>query len=464
MLELFHSTIAAISTPKGKGGIAVIRMSGPDAIMIGERFLHPANGSPLRTIDANRAILTKITDAEEKILDEGIVVLYRAPRSYTGEDTVEISCHGGILLTEEVLSRAFACGAMPAGPGEFTRRAFSAGKLSLSEAEAVIGMIDAETSAALTLSKKNLDGSIRRKTDALYEKLRDIVSSVYASIDFPDEDLAVLGQAEIRSRMEETARELATLAHSYHTGHAVCEGIRTVIFGKPNTGKSTILNLLAGKERAIVTDVPGTTRDVVEESVCAGAVLLRLSDTAGVRETDDKVESIGVDRSIAALNAAELILAVFDQSRPFSEEDQRILSLTSEKKEAGIPVIPILNKADLSEGGNFSVVENRLGTPIRLCAKEEKSRAALTKIIEAQFLCGNISGTDDTIITNARQFAAVSAAEAHVKEALSALDSLGEDTACAELERAMGKLGELDGREVGIDVVDSIFHRFCVGK
>lgn len=465
MYSLFDSTIAAVSTPRGKGGIAVIRISGGDALCISEKFIRPKSGIPLSEIKANTACLATVSASDGSILDEAVITVYRAPKSYTGEDTVEISCHGGILLTEAILSRAMECGAAPAGPGEFTRRAFSAGKLSLSEAEAVIGMIEAETRASLMLSRKNLDGGIRRKTDELYDRLKAVVSGVYAAVDFPDEDLSQMSTEEIRFELTLIVSELERLRDSYKTGHAVCEGIRTVLVGKPNTGKSTILNLLAEKERAIVTDIAGTTRDVVSELVTAGAVTLRLSDTAGIRSTSDAVESIGVAKSKEALTEAELILAVFDAAAPLDEEDAEVLALIRERASEGAAVIAIFNKNDLPEKADAARLEKELGTaPVRLCAKEEQSRGALAKIIEDMFVNGDLGAEDHTVITNARQFAAVSEALAHVGDAATALDGFGADIACTELEAAMARLGELDGRQVTADVVDSIFHRFCVGK
>ena len=469
MYSMFGSTIAAISTPRGKGGIAVIRISGDEAIDICEKFIFPKSGKKLSDIRHGSVCLADVKDEDGSLLDESVITVFRAPRSYTGENTVEISCHGGILLTESILMRTLSCGAVQAGPGEFTRRAFSAGKLSLSQAEAVIGMIDAETKAALSLSRINLDGAIRRKTDAIYDTLKNVVSGVYATIDFPDEDLSSLSDDDVQNGIISAMDALERLRRSYKTGHAVCEGIRTVIFGKPNTGKSTILNLLAEKERAIVTDIAGTTRDIISETVAAGNVTLRLSDTAGVHGTSDFVESIGVQKSIEALEEAELILAVFDLSQGLDSEDEEILKHVENRAALGIPVIAICNKSDLFDSekteADISRIAKTLGTdPILLCAKNETSRDALVSRIETTFESSDFSTVDNAVITNARQFAAVTEALSHVKSALETLEFLGADTACSELELAMGSLGALDGRQVTIDVVDSIFHRFCVGK
>ncbi len=469
MYSMFGSTVAAISTPRGKGGIAVIRVSGGDALTICEKFISPKSGKKLSELRANAVCLADVYGEEGETLDEAVITVYRAPRSYTGEDIVEISCHGGILLTEAILSRAFACGAVQAGPGEFTRRAFSAGKLSLSQAEAVIGMIDAETRAALSLSRSNLSGAIRRKTDAIYDRLKALVSSVYAVIDFPDEDLSSMSDDEVRVGIQEVIRSLEALQRSYRTGHAVCEGVRTVIFGKPNTGKSTILNLLAEKERAIVTDIAGTTRDVISETVAAGNVTLRLSDTAGVHGTQDAVESIGVQKSIEALEEAELILAVFDLSRGLDAEDEEILSHVEKRAALGVPVIAVCNKSDLFDAAESDTDVDKIAKalnvkPLLLCAKSDESRDTLVKQIEDLFESSDFSLADQAVITNARQHAAVSEALGHAICAFDTIDFLGADLACTELELAMSKLGELDGRQVTVDVVDSIFHRFCVGK
>ena len=465
MSDMFTSTIAAVSTPRGKGGIAVIRISGPDTLSICEKFIHPKSRKPLSSVPANTAVLALVSDPSGETLDEAIVIVFRAPHSYTGEDTVEISCHGGILLTEEILSSAFVCGAVPAGPGEFTRRAFAAGKLSLSEAEAVIGVIEAQTHAALKLSRKNMEGAVRRRTDEINAILGALISSVYAVIDFPDEDLAEMTREELREGILRAKAMLETLSSSYRTGHAVCEGIRTVIFGKPNTGKSTILNLLAGKDRAIVTDIAGTTRDVICETVVAGEVLLRLFDTAGIRESADAVERLGVSKSMEALDEAELILAVFDASRPLEREDEEVLSRVCGRAEEGAQLIVIMNKSDLPGKADVSAIQKRLGTAqFPFCAKDPACRTSLVSRIEGLWKDGSLLQGGEAVIANARQFSAAEKALSHASEALLALDALGPDIACTELEAAMASLGELDGRQVTEEIVDQIFHHFCVGK
>lgn len=460
MYSMFGSVIAAISTPRGKGGIAVIRMSGEGSIPIGEKFIFPKSGKALSTVKSNYAALCEVRNADGSVLDEAVVTVFRAPHSFTGEDTVEISCHGGVLLSSRVLSRAFECGAVQAAAGEFTRRAFSSGKISLSQAEAVIGKIDAKTDSSLRLWDNAAQGKIKRETDAVYDEMGEVISSAYAAIDFPEEDLSPLSREEMRSRMENIEKRLSALASTYRTGHAICEGVNTVICGKPNTGKSTLLNLLCGSERAIVTDIAGTTRDVITESVAAGDILLRLCDTAGIRETGDAIEKIGVDRSLSAIENAELILAVFDGSAPLDDDDRKIISFIGEKAPANCDIIAVINKSDKGEA--FSPEEIGFPQSLRLCAKDESSKAAITEAIEALYTDGGY--TEEAVLTGERQYAAVCRALELTKSALAALDAFGEDIAGSELEQAMGAVGEIDGRSVGEDVVNRIFHNFCVGK
>ena len=461
MSSMFSSTIAAVSTPRGRGGIAVIRVSGDDAVKICEKVI--SSQKPLEEIEPRRATLCKIMGGDGKVLDEALVTVFRAPHSYTGEDTVEISAHGGDVLCREILSRLYECGAAAATAGEFTRRAFSAGKLSLTEAEAVIGVIDAKSRAALCLSRKNLDGTLSKQTEKIYKKLVGVVGSVYAGIDFPDEDLETLDGEGMASGIEEIIADLKKLRDSYKAGHAVCEGIPAVICGKPNTGKSTILNLLCGSERAIVTDIAGTTRDVISESVVLGDVTLHLSDTAGIRETADAIERIGVSRSKSELEKCELALAVFDSSVPYDSEDAAVLDAVRSARESGACVVCILNKSDLD--GRFDETKLKdFEHIIRISATSDGAKDAISEKINSLFVGGDIINSSDAVITNARQYASVCRALDFCISARAALENFGTDIAGSELERAMSELSELDGREVGIDVVNEIFGKFCVGK
>lgn len=462
MGSMFSSTIAAVSTPRGRGGIAVIRISGDEAIAICEGFVFPR--VPLSNVESRRAVLCRVCGSDGETLDEAVVTVFRAPHSYTGEDTVEISCHGSEILCGEILRRAFECGAVQAGPGEFTRRAFSAGKLSLTEAEAVIGMIDAKSESALRLSRKNLDGTLSGEIDRIYNKLIKVVGNVYAGIDFPDEDLASSTEDEMAEQTREVISMLEKLRSSYKTGHAVCEGVQTVICGKPNTGKSTLLNLLSGHDRAIVTDIAGTTRDVITDTVVIGDITLMISDTAGIHETSDEIERIGVSRSLDALKNSELVIAVFDSSRELDDEDMHVISLAKEAEESGACVLAVINKSDLNSLCSEKEICASFSHVIRISAKSVDDKKALSDTLNELLIGGSVDLSSDAVVTNARQHASICRALDLCKSAEAAIHTLGTDIAGSELERAMGELSQLDGRSVGIDIVDDIFHRFCVGK
>lgn len=461
---MFSDTVAAISTPRGCGGIAVIRISGDDAISVADRFIKTKCKKALADTLPGSAVVADIIGDDGKVLDTGIVTIFKAPRSFTGEDTVEISCHGGVLITESVLARALSCGAVQAGPGEFTRRAFSAGKLSLSQAEAISDLITAKSHAALRLSQSNADGALAAETDEIYDDMKSVLSAVYAGIDFPDEDLSPVTTDEMREELVKIAEKLRALKESYKTGHAVVEGIKTVICGKPNTGKSTLLNLLCKSDRAIVTDVAGTTRDVITESVVCGNASLLISDTAGIRETSDMIEAAGVKRSIDSLSGCELIFAVFDGSSEPESDDEKIIGMISDQRSRGACAVAVLNKADRGSAFSESEIKDKFDTVIRISANDPSSYETVSCTVAGLFNCGIIGENDSATVTSARQYAKICVALESTESALKALESVGEDFAGGELEIAMAALGELDGRAVGIDIVDDIFSKFCVGK
>lgn len=460
------NTIAAVSTAFGRGGIAIIRISGDEAVAVADKMFHVKSGKTLAELSPNTCVYGEIIKGGVHI-DDGMCTVFRAPHSYTGEDTVEISCHGGIMLTEKVLEAAFECGAVPAGAGEFTKRAFINGKLSLSQAEAVGMLIDAESEEQLSLAVSHGAGVMKKKSDELYEKIKTVVTGVYANVDFPDEDLAELSDSEVLAEISALEDELSALADSYSIGRAVCEGISTVLVGKPNTGKSSLLNRLVGRERAIVTDIAGTTRDTIEENVRCGRVMLRLTDTAGVRESDDAVERIGVERSLEAVRGAEIVLAVFDTSREFDCEDEALLSVLD-----GINAvkIAILNKSDLAERFDRVRLDSHgfshmLWISAASDDAAENGVLAITKLIESIYITGEVDYNTRAVITNARQNASVTRALEYVRSAKAQLISgLTSDMAGLELESALSELSELDGRKVTEEIVDGIFHRFCVGK
>ena len=349
MMEVFDSsTIAAVSTPNGRGGIAVIRVSGHEAISVSEKVFIPVSGKKLSEVKSLTAVYGTVV-SDGAAVDDGIAVVFRAPHSYTGENVVEISVHGGILLTETVLAAVFSAGAEPAGPGEFTKRAFLNGKIDLNGAEAVADVIDAVSRDGIILARSNINGTLSRKISKIASNITDLLADAYVTSDYPDEDLSDISDDDFISRASGIKNDVRSLLSSYSSGRAVTEGIKTAIVGTPNSGKSSLLNSLCGKDRAIVTDIPGTTRDTIEETVVAGRAVLRLADTAGIRETDDTVEKIGVERAKLAASDAELILCVVDGSRPLADDDLVMLdwlgklSAGSDKK-----VVAVVNKKDLN--------------------------------------------------------------------------------------------------------------------
>ena len=486
------STIAAISTPFGRGGIAVIRISGENALKVAEKMFITACGLDLSEVEGGRAVYGRIVSDGEQI-DDGIATVFCAPRSFTGEDTVEISCHGGILLTERVLKTAFDCGALPAEPGEFTQRVFMNGKIDLSGAEAVIGLIDAENEEKLRLCASHASGVLKKRCDSIFERILHLVSSVYVKLDYPEEDLAEVSDREFAKELGEIIRLLSETEATYKHGKAVAEGVKTAIIGKPNTGKSSLLNALVGEEKAIVTSVAGTTRDVIEEKINAGKVTLRLFDTAGIRASADEVERIGIERALAKADEAELIIALFDATKMPDEQDERIMSIIKDACRAKKPLIYALNKIDAADENAVLAIrgaikravdeafseadiltspnEIRLPTScgeinaVHISAKTGEGVDELKKLAEAFFCEGDINYRDVAVVANARQHAAICEAKNAVKRALMAFESgMGADVCGLDLEAAIAALGQIDGRSVSDKVTDQIFHNFCVGK
>ncbi len=457
-------TIAAVSSPYGKGGVALLRVSGEEAVAIAERVFFPKSKRKLSEIEHSRAVYGDIfapDGAGKQKIDDGIAVIYRAPHSFTGEDTVEITCHGGILVTREVLAALLAAGARPAEAGEFTRRAFVAGKMGLSAAEALGDLLEAKTHASLLLSRSGLDGKLERETRGLYDELLALLSALYAAIDYPEEDLASVSRDEAIERTRAVLARTRALADTYRSGRAVAEGIPTAICGKPNVGKSSLFNALVGKDAAIVTSVAGTTRDVLEQTAAVGAVTLRLLDTAGLHASEDSVERIGIERAREALDGAELVLAVFDGSKPLDGEDAELCALLAEKN---CVKFAILNKCDKEKVFDERLLDG-FSARLSLSAREEIGLDTLRREIENAFFDGSLSLGEDAIVANARQHAALVRAAEALESALSAfVGGLAEDICCGGLEEAMSALGGLDGREVGEEIVHEIFSKFCVGK
>ena len=466
MTEL--DTIAAVSTPRGRGGVALIRISGDRAIELAEKVFVPAGEKSLREIEARRQVYGRIYAPDEKgqaeIIDDGMATVFYAPASFTGEDTVEICCHGGTLVTETVLCACLAAGCRAALPGEFTRRAFVSGKIGLSQAESLGALLEAKTYDQLLLSRNGLDGGLGSKVREVYDSLRSVMASMYAKIDFPDEDLSSMSSDEITNALSSAKCRLEKLASTYKTGRAVAEGIKTVICGRTNAGKSSLYNRIVGREAAIVTDIEGTTRDIIEETVPFGGITLRLCDTAGLRQTDDRVESIGIDRANAALSEAELVLAVIDSTRPLDADE-----LESLKKICTLPCckIAVLNKCDSSMlcDETAETARRMFEHTAQISALSGEGMDCLSDLVASLFREGDIDLRHDAVVTGARQHSSILRGIEGVENALSALSAgLPFDLCSSDIELAMSALSELDGRQVDEDIVSEIFSHFCVGK
>ena len=459
-----YNTIAAISTPPGKGGVAIIRMSGAEAFEIAERVFRAASGRSLQDYAPRTQIYGYIIYNNERI-DDGLITLFPAHNSYTGERTVEISCHGGTLVSATVLEALFVAGATPAEAGEFTRRAFINGRLTLTEAEAIGTLLDAKSREEMRLGAAPARNRLRARIDEIRGEITTLLGSIYARIDYPDEDLGDFTDGETLAALSVIRRKIDRLIDTYRTGKAITEGIGAVICGKPNVGKSTIYNLILGEDAAIVTSIPGTTRDLLEKTVPLGRVLLRLTDTAGIRkEGADTVEAIGIERSRDRLAAADLVIAVFDLSREFDREDEDLIAALQTARGAKIC---ILNKEDSERKLDTGRLSVDFDATITISARdgEDMALALLTETVNRLFTDEKISTSVDPVITSARQHASLMRARECIDAAISAYSvGMPPDAASSDIELALGAIGELDGRSVSENVVGDIFSRFCVGK
>ena len=447
------STVAAISTPRGKGGVALIRISGEDAVSVCRKVFAPASGKDITEYPAGKAVHGYFRDKDGNF-DDGLAYLFLSPRSFTGEDTAELCCHGGTLVQGKLLRACFWAGAIPAGAGEFTRRAYINGKITLSQAEAVGGLIDAHTEKHLEVSLRQLDGNISKKIDEICSSLILTAATVYAYIDYPDEDMTDMSVSEMAQRLTDAKNKLLYLAGTHKYGKAISEGIPTVIAGKPNTGKSTLMNLLCGTDRAIVTDIAGTTRDVITEQVKVDDILLNLADTAGIRESDETVEAAGIKRSIKEIEKASLIIAVFDGSTPFTDEDKELITLLEDKKDR---VIAVINKSDKG-----CEVKTPFEECVYMSARTGDGFEDLKEKI--RLFAGQADINTEDIIVSARQYGAIERAIENIDDALTALNGFTQDIAGECIERAISALGEIDGRTATQEIVNEIFSHFCVGK
>ena len=449
-------TIAAVATGASISAIGIVRLSGDRAIELADRLFEPAGGKKLSSCADRVLLYGKVTDRNGEVLDLCLCTVAHAPNSYTGENTAEFQCHGSPVILRTLLDELFALGARQALPGEFTKRAFLNGKMDLTAAEAVADIIDAETKESVINAAGQLSGAIDRKMAEIYSRLADISSHYHAVLDYPDEDIEPFVLEGYEQKLENITAGLERLLSSFDRGRLMTSGIPAVIVGKPNVGKSSLLNALLGYERAIVTQVPGTTRDTIEEKVVIGSVSLRLTDTAGIRETDDLVESMGVERSRQAMNEARLVIAVIDGSNEPDEEDLAIVA-EAEKAPKGIV---ILSKKDISE------TDYELATSlpvIRLSSVTGQGMEKLEKAIEEAFPEPEVPAGE--ILTNVRHASAVGRALESMHAALEAMRAGNTpDIVLTETEGAMQAIGELTGRTVREDVTNRIFERFCVGK
>ena len=459
--------IAAISTGSAACAIGIVRVSGEGCFALCDKVFRGLNGKAFSENPARKMIYGDMLDMEGRVIDRGLAVRFPGPHSYTGEDSAEFHCHGSPVVLRELLSALFAAGARQAKAGEFTRRAFLNGQLDLTQAEAVIDLIGAETAAAARNAAAQLDGGLRRRLEPIQDALLEISSRFYAVVDYPDEDIEDIQPEQIGEALRSADDALTRLLATCQRGKVLKSGVRTAIVGRPNAGKSSLLNALAGYDRAIVTDIPGTTRDTVEESVLCGGTLLRLIDTAGIRETEDTVERIGVERSRAAMESADLVLAVVDGSRSVTEEDMPFLLSAARQSRW----ILIWSKADITQEDAFLDFPMPLSmeyhSPAAVVQLSSVTGAGLDKLESAVadlFPAGG--GTESgTLLTDQRQEEAALRARDAVRRAAEALEGgVTPDAVLTDVEEALDALGELTGRTAKEEIVSRIFERFCVGK
>ena len=455
-----NDTIAAISTGMTNSGIGVVRISGEDAVKVADRIFRKPNGRKLSEEKTFTIHYGHIYD-ENELIDEVLVMLMRGPRSYTAEDTVEIDCHGGVLVMRKILETVVKNGARLAEPGEFTKRAFLNGRIDLSQAEAVIDVINAKNDYALKSSVNQLNGVMSRKVKELREKLIYEIAFIESALDDP-EHISLEGYPEIlHERLIPIKQEIEKLLATADNGRVVREGVKTVILGKPNAGKSSLMNVLVGEERAIVTDVAGTTRDTLEENIRLHGISLNIIDTAGIRDTDDIVEKIGVDKARQIADDADLIIYVVDGSRPLDENDREIMELIRGRK-----AIVLLNKTDLEMLVTEKELEERTGqTVIPVSAKEQKGIDVLEERIRELFFSGKIDFNDEVMITNVRHKTALREAyDSLLLVEKSIEDQMPEDFFSIDLMNAYEELGTIVGEALEDDLVNEIFSKFCMGK
>ncbi len=454
-----EKTIAAVSTGMAPGGIGIVRISGPEARQIADRVFRSKSGKAIGEMKGYTAQLGGAYLPSGEKLDDVVALVFAAPKSYTGEDVVELSCHGGLYVTRRLLQEVLRAGASPAGPGEFTRRAFLHGKLDLTQAEAVMGLIGASGEQAARAAEAGSSGVLSKRVAAVRNSLAELAAHLAAWADFPEEDVPALEETELLQRLAETGAALSALESTFDRGKLFREGVDTVIAGRPNAGKSTLMNLLSGQQRSIVTEYAGTTRDIVEETVQLGGIPLRLADTAGLRQTDDPVESIGVAAARERLKTAQLILAVFDVSQELSQEE-----LAWAKELPPDRTILILNKSDLPKAMDSGRLEEAFPHILSLSALSGEGLEALEQKVSELLGAKEFVPSDGVLFTERQRNEVRRALEA-VKEAEQALQGgLTLDAATVCVEDALSALYSLTGETVSDEIIDRVFEEFCVGK
>lgn len=450
-----NDVIAAVATGKTPCAIGILRLSGDGCAAVAEKIFAPLNGKPLTEAPNRKLVLGNLHDRQGRLIDQALAVCCRAPHSYTGEDTVELQCHGSPVMLGAALEALFAAGARQALPGEFTKRAFLNGQLDLTQAEAVIDLIDAESADAAANAAGQLGGALLRKIEPIYDAMVDLCSHFHAVLDYPDEDIEDFGAENLTAALSQADASLSSLLATYDRGKQLKHGIRAVLLGRPNVGKSSLLNALAGYDRVIVTDIAGTTRDTVEEPLRIGKVLLRLTDTAGIRTSDDPIEQLGIRRSEEAAHQADLAVFVCDGSQELTEEDAQAMQASK----TAACAVALINKSDLPQ----TVEALPFDAVFSVSARTGDGLDAFRAFLEERFT--DASPIDGSVLTNARHFGALNRAHKAICRAHEALQGgLTPDAVLTDVEEAMSALGEVIGRTVREDITNRIFERFCVGK
>ena len=452
------NTIAAIATPYGVGGIGIVRLSGDDAKAIASKIFIPIGKRNINNVKGFSAIYGKVRD-NEGVFDEAVATVYNAPKSYTGENCVEISCHGGTYIMERVLNAALEAGASMADGGEFTKRAFLNGKLSLEQAESVIDLINAKSklSAAAALSVK--DGVLNQKINEIIEKTTGLTAHLNVWTDYPDEDIPEVTDDDLKEGLTDIKSDLIELLNSYDKGKIIKDGVSTVIVGKPNVGKSTLMNALSGEQISIVTHIAGTTRDIVEETVKVGDIVLKIADTAGIHNTEDLVESIGVEAAIKKTSASALILAVFDGTSPIDEDDRKIVDLAKNRT-----ALAIINKGDQAAKIDKKYIYDNFENVVEISAKELRGMDILSDKIKEMYKINNFDSSTPMLYTLRQKECVMKAYKAVMDAENALLMGMTFDAVNVCIEDTLSSLLEISGKAASEEIVNSIFSKFCVGK